>query len=126
MSYPANLKYTKDHEWIDLKSDGTAIVGITGYALEQLGDVVFLELPKVGATLNEGASFGTIESTKTVSDLYAPVSGKIAEVNSALTGDDYSKLTDDPYKAGWLVKMSGVAPSAKLMSNTQYESYIAE
>ena len=83
MAYPANLKYTKDHEWIDVSGD-RGRVGITDYAQQQLGDVVYLELPEVGAKLKAGQSFGTIESVKAVSELYAPVSGEVVEVNGAL------------------------------------------
>ncbi len=126
MAYPTNLKYTKEHEWVDLKADGTAIVGITGYALEQLGDVVYLELPKVGANVTMGSSFGTIESTKTVSDLYAPATGKILEVNPKLSGDNYDTLTADPYSTGWLVKMKIEKSNPDLMSAKDYENYISE
>lgn len=126
MAYPANLKYTKEHEWVDLKADGTAIVGITAYALEQLGDVVYLELPKVGADIANGSSFGTIESTKTVSDLYAPASGKVLEVNPKLSGDNYDTLTGDPYGTGWLIKMKVDKAGSELMSAKDYENYISE
>lgn len=126
MAYPTNLKYTKEHEWVDLKADGTAIVGITAYALEQLGDVVYLELPKVGADIVSGNSFGTIESTKTVSDLYAPASGKVLEVNPKLSGDNYDVLTGDPYGTGWLIKMKVDKTGSELMSAKDYENYISE
>lgn len=126
MAYPTNLKYTKEHEWVDLKADGTAIVGITAYALEQLGDVVFLELPKVGSDIANGSSFGTIESTKTVSDLYAPASGKVLEVNPKLSGDNYDTLTGDPYGTGWLLKMKVDKAGSELMSASDYENYISE
>lgn len=126
MTYPKEFKYTKDHEWIDLKKDGTAVVGITDYALEQLGDVVFLELPRVGETLKKGGSFGTIESTKTVSDLYAPTDGKVLEVNPVLTGEQYDVLTDDPYGKGWLLKMKTEGDTSSLLSADAYESYISE
>lgn len=126
MTYPNEFKYTKDHEWIDLKKDGTAVVGITDYALEQLGDVVFLELPKVGDSLKKGDSFGTIESTKTVSDLYAPANGKVLEVNAVLTGEQYDVLTEDPYGKGWLLKVKLEGEASDLLSAADYESYISE
>lgn len=126
MTYPKELKYTKDHEWIDLKKDGTAVIGITDYALEQLGDVVFLELPKVGDALKKGDSFGTIESTKTVSDLYAPANGEVLDVNKVLTGEQYDVLTDDPYGQGWLLKIRIDGEAADLLTADDYESYISE
>ena len=126
MSFPSDLKYTKDHEWVRLNKDGTATVGITDYALEQLGDVVFLELPKAGDSFDAGTPFGTIESTKTVSDLYSPVGGKIIEVNSAFKDEAYETLTDDPYGKGWLVKFKVAGEGSDLMDEADYEAFIAE
>ena len=103
MAYPAGLKYTKDHEWLELSGD-QGKVGITDFAQAQLGDVVYLELPEVGTTVKAGETFGNIESVKAVSELYAPVSGEVVEVNAALS-DDPSILNSDPYGAGWLVKI---------------------
>lgn len=124
MSFPSDLKYTNDHEWIR-QSGSSASVGITGYALEQLGDVVHLELPKVGESFNAGDTFGTIESTKTVSDLYMPVSGKITKVNATLV-NNLESLAEDPYKGGWLVEIETTGAVEKLMTADQYEKFIAE
>src|ERR1041384_580146 len=99
MSLPKDLKYTKDHEWMRLEgSVGT--IGITKYAGEQLGDVVFVELPKVGTKVNAGATFGTVESVKAVSDLFAPVSGEVVEINEALVKAPET-VNSDPYGAAW-------------------------
>lgn len=103
MEFPANLKYTKDHEWIRIE-DGTGIVGITDYAQGELGDVVFVELPTVGVKVEQGKQFGTIEAVKTVSDIYAPVSGEIIEINSALK-DSPEIVNKEPYHGGWMVKI---------------------
>ncbi|HUI31549.1 MAG TPA: glycine cleavage system protein GcvH [Candidatus Acidoferrales bacterium] len=103
MEFPANLKYTKDHEWIRVE-DGTGTVGITDYAQGELGDVVFVELPAVGTKLQQGKQFGTIEAVKTVSDIFAPVSGEIIEINSALK-DSPEIVNKEPYKGGWMVKI---------------------
>ena len=100
--YPSDLKYTKDHEWVRVEGD-RAQVGITDYAQKQLGDVVFLELPDVGRTFNKGDVFGTIESVKAVSELYAPVTGEVVEVNSSLTQKPES-VNADPHGA-WMVKI---------------------
>ena len=126
MEFPSSLKYTKDHEWIDAQA-ATATVGVTSYAIEQLGDIVHVELPQVGETFDAGAAFGTIESTKTVSDLYMPVAGKVVEVNKAAVGSPES-LQDDPYKSGWLVKiqLSGKLDSGALLDAKAYEKYVAE
>ena len=124
MTYPKELKYTKDHEWVSIEDD-RAIVGITDYALEQLGDVVHIELPGEGEEFESGATFGTIESTKTVSDLYMPVSGKILSVNKDLE-DNLETLASSPYKEGWLVKISIDELSEELLSAADYESFIAE
>jgi glycine cleavage system H protein len=124
MSFPKDLKYTREHEWIRL--DGkNGIIGITAYALEQLGDVVHLELPKVGESYKAGSTFGTIESTKTVSDLYMPLTGKITEVNSAIA-KDLEALAADPYKNGWLIKVAVEKEDGELISAGEYESFIAE
>jgi glycine cleavage system H protein len=123
--YPADYRYTKEHEWIKIEgSVGT--IGITDYAQQELGDVVFAELPKVGAQLKAGQSFGTIESVKAVSEIYTPVSGEIAEINSALV-DAPEKINKDPHGAAWLVKikLSDPKEAASLMDATTYESYVA-
>ena len=118
-SYPAHLKYTKDHEWIDLTGDRGKI-GITEYAAQQLGDVVFLELPDVGAKLKAGQSFGTIESVKAVSELYAPVSGEVVEVNEPLKSKP-EDVSADPH-ASWMivVKLSDPGETGTLLDATQY------
>jgi glycine cleavage system H protein len=103
MKFPAELKYTKDHEWA--KASGAIVtVGITDHAQSALGDIVFVELPKVGRTLKVGETFGVVESIKAVSDLYSPLAGKVTEVNSSL-GDDPSRINKDPYSDAWLVKI---------------------
>ena len=119
MTYPAGLKYTKDHEWIDLSGD-RARVGITDYAQQQLGDVVYIELPEVGAKLKQGQSFGTIESVKAVSDLYSPVSGEVVEVNTALK-DKPETVNKDPH-GSWMivVRMASAAEAGALLDATQY------
>ena len=124
--YPSEYRYTKDHEWI--KPDGaSATIGITDYAQQQLGDVVFVELPKVGAKLKAGSSFGTVESVKAVSDIYSPVSGEVIEINSTLV-DSPEKINSDPHDAAWLVKMRLNDPkeTASLMDSVAYEAYVAE
>jgi glycine cleavage system H protein len=123
MAYPANLKYTKDHEWIDLTGD-QGRVGITDYAQQQLGDVVYVELPEVGATLKQGQSFGTIESVKAVSELYSPVTGEIVEVNTALK-DKPETVNADPH-ASWMVviKLTQPAEADALLNAAQYQDLI--
>jgi len=119
MAYPAGYKYTKDHEWIDLKGD-RGKVGITDYAQQQLGDVVYLELPEVGAKLAQGQAFGTIESVKAVSELYAPVSGEVVEVNAALKSKPEAVNTD-PH-GSWMIvmKLANPGEAAALLDSTQY------
>jgi glycine cleavage system H protein len=123
--YPADYRYTKEHEW--LKVDGSVgTIGITDYAQQELGDVVFAELPKVGAQLKAGQSFGTIESVKAVSEIYTPVSGEVAEINSALV-DAPEKVNKDPHGSAWLIKikLSDPKEAASLMDSKAYESYVA-
>lgn len=103
MSLPANLKYTDQHEWLDLDGD-VAKVGVTAFAADALGDVVYVDLPAVGATLKAGEPCGEIESTKSVSDLYAPCDGEVVEVNDGAL-DDASQINTDPFGAGWLFKV---------------------
>jgi glycine cleavage system H protein len=123
--YPADYRYTKDHEWIKVEgSVGT--IGITDYAQHELGDVVFVELPKVGAEIKAGQSFGTVESVKAVSEIFAPVSGTVTETNSALA-DAPEKINQGPHSAAWLIKVKLADPKEiqSLMDGAAYESYIA-
>ena len=124
--YPSDYRYTKDHEWI--KAEGPAgTVGITDYAQKELGDVVFVELPKVGAKLKAGAMFGTIESVKAVSEIYSPVSGEVTEINQMLV-DAPEKVNQDPHGAAWLVRIRLENPgeTSSLMDAVAYQAYIAE
>ena len=124
-NYPESLQYTKEHEWTRV-SGKTATVGITLFAKEQLGDVVYLELPEVGATVTRGQPFGVVESTKAVSELFAPLSGKVTKVNQALI-DAPEGINDDPHEKGWMIEieMSQPAEAAELMSAKQYEELLA-
>ena len=124
MNVPANLKYTKEHEWIRLEGE-IAYVGITDYAQSELGEIVFVEVETVGETLNEGEVFGTVEAVKTVSDLYLPVDGEILEFNEALESNP-ELVNDDPYGKGWMVKVgvSEVAQLNTLLSGSEYEALI--
>ena len=123
MSVPGELQYTKSHEWIRLEDD-IATVGITDHAQDELGDVVFIELPEQGASLGAGDSFGTVESVKAVSDLYAPVGGEVIEVNEALN-DAPEKINEDPYGNGWMIRIS-VSDKADLLSAEEYEKLLEE
>ena len=123
--YPAEYRYTKDHEWIKVDG-GVATVGITDYAQQELGDVVFVELPKIGAKMNAGQAFGSVESVKAVSDILMPVSGEVTEVNSTLA-DAPENINKDPHGAAWLIKIrvSDANEASGLMDAKAYESYIA-
>src|SRR5262249_46576929 len=125
MPYPSDFKYTKEHEWI--KADGkTATIGITHYAQESLGDIVFVDLPKVGAEIAAGKTFGSVESVKAVSDLYAPASGTVTEVNTDLATAP-EKINKDAHSA-WMVKIALKNPSEvnSLLSAADYEKFVAE
>jgi glycine cleavage system H protein len=126
MTYPPSYRYTKQHEWIDVK-DGVGTVGITDYAQNELGDVVFVELPKPGAKVQAGKSFGTVESVKAVSEIYAPVSGDVVEANADLEATP-EKLNSDPHKAAWLirVKLADQADLSSLMDAKAYEAFISD
>ncbi len=126
MAYPANYRYTNQHEWIDVKGD-VATVGITDYAQHELGDVVFVELPKPGTKVTAGKSFGTVESVKAVSDIYAPVSGEVVEANGDLHATP-EKINSDPHKTAWLikVKLANSAEAKSLMDVAAYEAFIAD
>lgn len=123
--YPADLKYTKDHEWVRLEGD-TATIGITDFAQRQLGDVVYVDLPEVGAALSAGQTFGTIESVKAVSELYAPVSGEVIEVNTALKNapEDVNAKAYD----AWMIKvrLANAAEADGLMDAAAYQSHVGE
>ncbi|MGZ3447178.1 MAG: glycine cleavage system protein GcvH [Myxococcaceae bacterium] len=106
---PKNLRYTKEHEWAR-RDGGGVVVGVTAHAQEALGDVVYVELPKVGDTLTAGSPFGVVESTKAVSELFAPISGKVTKVNTALS-DEPSSINSDPYGAGWIVEVEPSEPA---------------
>ena len=125
MNYPANLKYTKEHEWA--KIDGNVVtVGITDHAQSSLGDIVFAELPSVGRTLKKGDTFGVVESIKAVSDLYSPATGKVVEVNAAI-GDEPGQLNKDPHGKAWMVKieLTDQASIKDLMDADSYSKYVA-
>lgn len=124
MTYPSDLKYTKEHEWIKIEGN-KALIGVTGFAIEQLGDVVYLELPKVGTSFKANDAFGTIESTKTVSELYAPATFKVLEINSSIV-DAPEKLSIDAYQKGWLIKVEIDHLPSSLLSAVEYEKYISE
>jgi len=124
MPYPTQYRYTKDHEWIEVKGD-TATIGITDYAQSELGDVVFVELPAVGKTISSGKTFGSIESVKAVSELFAPASGEVTEANTTLTTKPETVNTD-PHGAAWLIKVKLASPSEinSLMDATAYQAFI--
>lgn len=124
MSVPEELQYTKSHEWVRIE-DGVATVGITDHAQEELGDVVFVELPEEGVSLSAGDTFGTIESVKAVSDLYAPVGGEVVEVNGALN-DTPESVNEDPYGEGWIVRIRVSEEGEALLSADGYEKFLAE
>jgi glycine cleavage system H protein len=123
LSVPGDLQYTKTHEWVRREGD-TATVGITDHAQDELGDVVFIELPEEGSSFGAGDAFGTIESVKAVSDLYAPVGGEVVEVNSALE-DAPEKVNEDPYGDGWIIRLR-VSGEGNLLSAEEYEKVLEE
>ena len=126
MSYPEDVRYTPEHEWARLEN-GLVTVGITSYATEQLGDVVFVELPDAGKALEEMKPFGVVEAVKTVSDLFAPLAGEIVEVNGELT-DNPALVNQDPYGKGWMVRLrpKDSKDLEKLLSSADYEKLIEE
>ena len=123
MNYPAELKYSKSHEWVKMEGD-VAVIGITDFAQDALGDVVFINLPGVGDAAAAGDAFGDVESVKAVSDLVSPVSGEIVEVNEALA-DAPEALNSDPY-GSWIIKVSGITDTEELMDAAAYEAFCAE
>jgi glycine cleavage system H protein len=123
VSVPEELQYTRSHEWVRTEGD-TATIGITDYAQDELGDIVFVELPEEGANFDAGDSFGTVESVKAVSDIYTPVGGEVVEVNEALN-DTPEKINEDPYGDGWIIKLR-VSGEGDLLSASDYEQFLEE
>lgn len=126
MDFPEDLKYTKEHEWARLEGNVVAI-GITDYAQENLGEIVYVELPEEGAEFSQGEAFGVVESTKAVSDLYSPVSGTVVEINDSLV-DNPEIINEDPYEDGWIIRIEMSDPSElnRLLSTAEYAVFIEE
>ena len=126
MTYPENFRYTKEHEWVLVEGD-TGTVGISFHAQKELGDIVYVDLPKVGAMAEKGKTIGSVESVKAVSDIYAPVSGEVTASNELLTTSP-EKLNEDPHGAAWLFKVKLSAPSevAELISAADYAAYAGD
>ncbi len=124
MSYPETYKYTKEHEWVHVV-DGEGTIGITDHAQHELGDIVFVDLPKVGSPVTKGHTFGSVESVKAVSDIYSPISGEVAAINELL-GKSPEKLNEDPHGDAWLIKVKLATPAEinELMSAPDYQKYI--
>jgi glycine cleavage system H protein len=122
--YPEDFRYTKEHEWVRVEGD-TGTVGITDHAQQELGDIVYVDLPKPGARVEQGKTMGSVESVKAVSDIYSPLTGEVTEINQALA-DAPEKLNEDPHGAAWLVKikLSAAGELEGLMTAAQYQSYI--
>ena len=120
MNHPENLKYTSEHEWVEI-SGNIATIGITDFAQSELGDIIFLEFPNIDENFNDGDVFGTIEAVKTVSDMYMPITGKVVEVNEDLN-DTPEQVNEDPYKNGWMVKieLDADADQSKLLDAKSY------
>lgn len=124
---PTDRRYSKEHEWVLIESEGHALVGITQYAQDQLGDVVYVDLPDAGVTVEQFQKLGEIESVKAVSDLFSPLSGEIVEANKELENKP-ELVNEDPYSGGWMVRMTGIdqAQLDNLLSAEEYESYLSE
>ena len=123
--FPADLKYTKDHEWLKPAGDGTALVGITNYAQDALGDVVFVDLPEVGAPFSEGEEFGTVESVKTVSEIFLPSAGSVLDVNGELEAHP-EYVNEDAYGKGWMLKVKLEGPvNPELLDAAAYEALVS-
>ncbi|GAB7030890.1 glycine cleavage system protein GcvH [Streptomyces sp. NPDC021749] len=125
MSNPQQLRYSKEHEWLSAAEEGVSTVGITEHAANALGDVVFVQLPEVGSTVTAGESCGELESTKSVSDLYAPVHGEIVEINEDVVNDP-SLVNSAPFEGGWLFKVKISDEPAELLSADEYAAFITE
>ena len=123
MTFPKNLMYTKTHEWVLLNDDGTALVGITDYAQDQLGDLVFVNLPEAGDTVTAGESFADVESVKAVSDVLSPVTGEVAEINEVLA-DEPQRMNQEPYES-WFIKVREITDRAELMDADAYQAFVA-
>lgn len=124
MTIPADLKYTKEHEWVRIEGD-VATFGITDHAQEALGDIVFVELPETGADVDAGGAFVVVESVKAVSDAYAPVTGEVIAVNEELE-DEPEKINTDPYGSGWIAKIRMSGNTVELMSDDEYNTFLEE
>ena len=124
MTVPDELKYNRSHEWVRAEGDGV-VVGITHYAQDQLGEVVYVELPDVGTGVDAGDELGTLESVKAVSEFLAPVAGEVIEVNERLE-DEPNLVNDDPYGDGWLVKLSGSIEGEELLDATEYQEFLEQ
>lgn len=124
MANPTNLKYTKEHEWVLLEGDDVALVGITQYAADALGEIVYVDLPKVGTATTYMKIFGEIESTKSVSELYSPLTGEVVEANGALTGAPET-VNSDPFGGGWLIRIK-YSELPELLSSTEYDAMVGE
>ena len=122
MNFPEELKYTKSHEWVKLEDETTAYVGVSDYAQDALGDLVFVNLPEAGDEVTAGEAFADVESVKAVSDVYSPVSGTVAEINEGLL-DAPESINESPYDA-WFIKVEGITDESELMSASEYEAYI--
>jgi glycine cleavage system H protein len=125
MSFPSNVKYTKDHEWIKIESDNIALVGITHFAQQELGDIVYVDVATIGNALQKDEVFGTVEAVKTVSDLFLPVSGTVLEVNATLNKQP-DLVNSDPYGEGWMIKLAvaDIADIDGLMDAAAYEQLV--
>jgi glycine cleavage system H protein len=126
MEFPEDLKYSKEHEWARTENDGL-VVGITDYAQDSLGEIVYVELPEEGSKVSRGEAFGVVESTKAVSDLYSPVTGTVAEVNDTLL-DNPELINEDPYEDGWLIRitLSDASEVGDLMDASEYATFLEE
>jgi len=124
MTIPADLKYTKEHEWVRIEGD-VATFGISDHAQEALGDIVFVELPDIGRTVDAGEAYAVVESVKAVSDVYAPVAGEVIEVNDALESEP-EKVNTDSYGAGWIAKVKMSGDTVELLSDDEYDTYLEE